>query len=194
MTHRYVVLLAVLLAGACGGRSDGGSDSGSAGSQAAEVGPFGPPLGVLAPVVREATLQTSGAVTGTFSGKSGDDVTGLRGQCKPTMWANFGIDLPPGDYYRLQATLTSRDEIKTGATGEFPLDSLVIEFTTQDMDTLQFKGRGVLKLTTHDATPGHRRMVGTMSGKGLEGRQEAEGKKLDATVTFDMDFSCGLVG
>lgn len=193
MLQRSVVLGAVLLVAACGGRSDDTASRRSGDSPEAELGPFGPALGGVARVVRSATLKTSGAITGEFQGSSGDEVTGLRGQCNPEMWANFGIDLPPGDYYRLQATLTSRDEIPTGATGEFPLDSLVVEFTTKDIDTLQFKGRGTLKLTTHDATPGQRHMVGTMSGKGLEGRQAAEGQTLDATLDFDMSFSCGVL-
>lgn len=193
MLQRFLVLVAVLLVAACGGRSDDGGTPRSGGSPGAELGPFGPALGGVARVVRSATLETSGAITREVHGSSRDDeVTGLRGQCNPEMWANFGIDLPPGDYYRLQVTLTSRDEIPTGATGEFPLDSLVVEFTTKDIDSLQFNGKGTLKLTTHDATPGHRHMVGTMSGQGLEGRQDAEGQTLDATLDFDMDFSCGV--
>lgn len=189
------VLAACLGAAACGGSgSDAASDEASPATGAAELGPFGPNLGVVADVVRSATLTTSGAVTTTITGTSADDDTGLRGQCNPSMWANFGIDLPPGHYYRVQVTLTSKDAIPTGATGEFPLDRLDVEFTTEDIDSLQFVGPGTLTLTTHDATPGQRHMVGTMSGTGLEGRQEAEGQTLDATLAFDMDFSCGVAG
>jgi hypothetical protein len=192
MSLRPVVFIALVLAAACGGPGKTDASRGSADSPGVEVGPFGPPLGAVAPVVRSATLTTSGAIAGEYRGSSGDEVTGLRGTCNPEMWANFGIDLPPGDYYRLQVTLTSKDEIPTGATGEFKLDRLDVEFTTEDMESLYFRGPGVLKLTTHDAAPGRRRMVGTMSGQGLEGREDAEGQNLDATLAFDMDFSCGV--
>jgi hypothetical protein len=139
-------------------------------------------------------LKTSGSVAGEFRGAKGDEETGLRGQCNPKMWANFGIDLPPGEYARLQVTLTSRDAIATGATGRFRLDQLLVEFTTKDWKSQRFRGRGVLELTTHDAAPGKRRMVGTMSGQGLEGRDAVAGRTLDATLAFDMDFSCGVQG
>lgn len=196
MTSRHALVLACLLAAACGGGAGAGGGGeaarGDAGDRGAALGPFGPPLGGLARVVRSAVLTTSGAVSGEFRGSPDDEATGLRGQCDPKMWANFGIDLPPGEYDRLQVTLTSREAIATGAKGTFPLDHLVVEFTTKEMDSLRFRGRGVLELTTHDATPGKRRMVGTMSGKGLEGREAAEGRTLDATLAFDMDFSCGV--
>lgn len=192
MTLRHAVCIVLLLTAACGGRGDANTSRRSGDSP--ELGAFGPPLGVLAPVVRSATLTTSGAIAGRFSGSSSDEHTGLRGQCNPGMWANFGIDLPPGDYERLQVTLTSRDAIPTGATGEFRLDSLVVEFTTKSYESLTFRGRGTLTLATHDADRGGRRMVGMMSGAKLEGNEAAAGQALDATLDFDMDFSCGVRG
>jgi hypothetical protein len=193
MTRRWIAALVLLVFAGCGG---GGEAKASRGGSAAgaDVGPFGPPLGGLARVVSSAVLHTSGAVAGEFRGSKADDETGLRGQCNPKMWANFGIDLPPGEYARLQVTLTSRDAIASGATGRFPLDHLVVEFTTKDWKSQRYRGRGVLELTTHEAAPGKRRMLGTMSGKGLEGREAAEGRALDATLAFDMDFSCGVLG
>ena len=191
MTNRGIAVWAMLVLAGCGGGSEAKASRSGDSAPVAEVGPFGPPLGGLARVVRSAVLQTSGAVAGEFRGSKGDDETGLRGQCNPKMWANFGIDLPPGEFERLQVTLTTRDAIATGATGKLPLDQLVVEFTTKDWDRRRFRGRGVLELTTHDAAPGKRRMVGTMSGKGLKGG-EAAGRTLDATLAFDMDFSCGV--
>jgi hypothetical protein len=193
MARRGIAVWALLVAASCSGGADAKAPRGGD-SAGAEVGPFGPPLGGLARVVRSAELKTSGAVAGEFRGSKGDDETGLRGQCNPKMWANFGIDLPPGEYARLQVTLTSRDAIASGATGRFRLDQLVVEFTTKEWKSQRFRGRGVLELTTHDAAPGKRRMVGTMSGQGLEGRDAVAGRKLDATLAFDMDFSCGVLG
>ncbi len=191
---RGIAVWALLVTAACGGGGDARASGGGDSAAGAEVGPFGPPLGGLARVVRSAVLKTSGAVAGEFRGSKSDDETGLRGQCNPKMWANFGIDLPPGEYARLQVTLTTRDAIASGATGRFPLDQLLVEFTTKDWKSQRFRGRGVLELTTHAAAPGKRRMVGTMSGQGLEGRDAVAGRKLDATLAFDMDFSCGVQG
>jgi hypothetical protein len=50
----------------------------------------------------------------------------------------------------------------------------------------------MLKLTVHDASPGKRRMTGTIVGTKLEGEDELSGKFIDVTASFDMDFSCGV--
>jgi hypothetical protein len=56
----------------------------------------------------------------------------------------------------------------------------------------KFGEKGMLKLTVHDASPGKRRMTGTIVGTKLEGEDELSGKFIDVTASFDMDFSCGV--
>jgi len=40
--------------------------------------------------------------------------------------------------------------------------------------------------------PGKRRMTGTIVGTKLEGLEKLNGKFIDVTASFDMDFSCGV--
>jgi hypothetical protein len=186
-----LVVLAVLAVGACGGgeatqasaaRSDPGSQK--------TVGPIGPSLGEKAPVVESAALTTTGEVAIVARATSADGQTSLFGQCDPTRFANFGIEMKSDKYARIEVTLTSAKPIPTGATGETRLPVLDVTFTTPSYDQQVFRGPGTLTLTRHDASPGARRMVGTMSGQGLK-RSGGEGT-LDATFEFDLAFSCGV--
>jgi len=158
---------------------------------AADVGPFGPPLGVKADVVSAFTMKVSGAVTAEVKGKKGDEKTGLVGQCKPTMFANFGI-LHGSSYDQAEITIMSKDPIRTGMTGDIKLDKIWVRFSDLTHDERKFGGKGMLKLTVHDATPGKRRMTGTIVGTKLGGLEKLNGKSIDVTASFDMDFSCGV--
>jgi len=191
----YAILLCCAVLAGCGKSNapSGGDES----EQKVELGPYGPPLGVLAPVVRTVTVQTSGAITGTFTGHKGEELTGLRGLCNPQMWANFMLSMPGGkDFDEVWVTNMSKGPVATGATGDFRLDYIEVTFrrTAEDYSVTQreFRGPGTMTLTTHDAVPGHRRLVGTMTGTGLQGKDDDEGKTLDVKVSFDMDSSCGL--
>jgi hypothetical protein len=156
-----------------------------------DVGPFGPSLGAKADVVRSFTMKVSGAVTADVKGKKGDEKTGLVGQCKPTMFANFGI-LHGSSYEQAEISIVSRDPIKTGMTGDIQLDKIYVRFFDLKNDERRFAGKGTLKLTTHDAAPGKRRMTGTIVGTKLGGLEKLHGKFIDVTASFDMDFSCGV--
>src|SRR3990172_7220863 len=112
---------------------------------AADVGPFGPPLGVKADVVRAFTMKVSGAVTADVKGKKGDEKTGLVGQCKPTMFANFGI-LHGSSYDQAEISIVSEDPIKTGMTGDIQLDKIWVRFFDLKNDERKFGGKGILKL------------------------------------------------
>jgi len=184
--------LAVLLSGCDSDKTQPAGDE----AQQVELGPYGPALGVRAPVVRSVEAKTTGEVTGTFAGAKGDDVTGLLGLCNPKNFANFMLTMPGGkDYDEVWVTNMSKGAIGTGATGTFKLDYVEITFrkmTSNDFIQREFRGPGTLTLTTHDAAPEHRHMVGTMEGKGLKGRDDEEGKTLDLEVSFDMDSSCGV--
>jgi hypothetical protein len=64
-------------------------------------------------------------------------------------------------------------------------------------DTAQCSGYGrsvdaKVNGDTHDATPGKRRMTGTIVGTKLGGLEKFNGKFIDVTASFDMDFSCGV--
>lgn len=156
-----------------------------------DVGPFGPPIGVKAPVVRTYTMKTTGAVAVEVKGERGDEKTGLIGQCNPTMFANFGI-LHGSSYEQAEIAVVSKDPIKTGMTGDIKLDKIWVRFFDLENDERKFGGKGTLKLTVHDATAGKRRMTGTIVGTKLEGLDTLGGKFIDVTASFDMDFSCGL--
>ena len=158
---------------------------------AEDVGPFGPSLGAKADVVRAFTMKVSGAVTAEVKGKKGDEKTGLVGQCKPDMFANFGI-LHGSSYEEAEIAIVSRDPIKTGMTGDIKLDKIYVRFFDMKNHERKFAGKGTLKLTVHDATPGKRRMTGTIAGTKLEGLEKLDGKFIDVTASFDMDFSCGV--
>lgn len=196
MSRRALAGVVCLAVAACAGGT-GGDGGGSADAAQAEMGPYGPEMGVTAMVVRSATIETTGAVSGTFTGKSSDETAGLMGLCNPNTFANFLIKTGEEGSKEVWAGLMSKGEVGTGATGAFRLEYLEITFReSSDTDFSQhdFRGPGTLTITTHDATPGSRHMVGTLEGKGLKGRDEVEGQTIDATVKFDMDFSCGVTG
>jgi len=159
---------------------------------AEDIGPFGPSIGVKADVVRTFAMKVTGAVTAEVNGKKGDEKTGLVGQCKPTMFANFGI--LHGSSYEEQAeiSIVSKDPIKTGMTGDIKLNKIWVRFFDLKNKERKFAGKGLLQLTVHDATAGKRRMTGTIVGKKLEGLGKLEEKFIDVTSSFDMDFSCGV--
>lgn len=163
-------------------------------ASAEDVGQFGPPLGVKAMVVRTFSMKTTGAIAKEVKGSKGDGETALVGQCNPSMFANFGI-LRENSDERAQITIVSTDPIKTGMTGDIYLDKVYVEFfNMKDMTDLgrEFGGKGLMKLTVHDASPGKRRMTGTIIGKKLEGHGDLNGKFIGVTASFDMDFSCGV--
>jgi hypothetical protein len=60
------------------------------------------------------------------------------------------------------------------------------------MHSLQFKGPGSFEIKEHNAAQGNRRMTGVIKATGLEGRQDAEGRTVDAEFDFDINFSCGV--
>jgi hypothetical protein len=161
-----------------------------------KLGPYGPPLGALARVVRSVKVETSGEVSGAFSGFQADGDTGLMGLCNPNTFANFMLAMPGGEVYdEVWVTNYSKGAIGTGETGEFKLSYVEVTFrktTANDFLQREFRGPGTITLTIHDADPNNRRMVGTMEGIGLEGRGDDEGKKLDLKASFDMDSSCGI--
>ncbi|MCG6860024.1 MAG: hypothetical protein LJE70_01860 [Chromatiaceae bacterium] len=189
---RNVLILCALLS-ACG-NNDSQTSEDTAGSAA--LGPYGPPLGVRARVVRSVEVKTDGAVSGTFSGSREQDVTGLQGLCNPDTFANFMLAMPGGkDYDEVWVTNMSKRAIGTGETGEFPLDYIEVTFrrTSGEFIQREFRGPGTLTLTTHDADPAHRRMIGTMAATGLRGRDDSDADKtLDVSMSFDMDSSCGV--
>jgi hypothetical protein len=158
---------------------------------AEDVGPFGPPMAAKADVVRAFNMKVSGAMAAEVKGKKGDGKTGLVGQCNPAMFANFGI-LHGSLYEHEEITILSKDPIKTGMTGEIKLDKIWVRFSDLKNDERKFGGKGTLKLTAHDGAPGKRRMTGTIVGTKLEGLEKLNGKFIDVTASFDMDFSCGV--
>ena len=191
----HVILLCCAMLAGCGKSEAPAGGSGS--EQKVEMGPYGPAFGVLAPVVRTVTVQTSGAITGTFSGRKGEEQTGLRGLCNPETWANFSLSMPGGEQFdEVWVTNMSKGPIPTGATGTFRLDYLEVTFSKSGPDYTvtqrEFRGPGTMTLTRHDADPDHRRMIGTMTGTGLKGKGDDAGKTLDVQVSFDMDSSCGV--
>ncbi len=202
---RKVHLLTVVLLGtaiSCGGdKSSGngeaatasGTGSATASETESQLGPFGPPMGVKADVVRSLALSIhGGGVEGEFTGKKGDGTTGVRGLCNPDTFANFSFELPVDGYDWVEAAIMSKKAVGTGATGEFRLDFVWVTFLEEDMTSHDFKGPGTMTITRHDAASGARRMIGTIVGKGLKGRDAEEGKTADVTISFDMDYSCGV--
>jgi len=164
------------------------------------LGPYGPvTLGAKAHVVRSITVNASGDVSGEFSGTKGEEGTYLSGLCNPTSFANFMIALTGGDQWdEIWITNYSKGSINTAETGTFKLSWVEITFRKYadgDFTMRKFKGPGTITLTTHDADPDNRRMVGTMEGSGLEEltlKGENTGKKVDLQVSFDIDSSCGI--
>lgn len=163
------------------------------------LGPYGPALGAKAYVVRSVTVKTSGDVSGEFSGTKGEKGTYLSGLCNPESFANFMLALPGGDQWdEIWVTNYSKGRIGTTETGTFKLSWVEVTFQKYaegEFTIRKFKGPGTMTLTTHDAAPDNRRMVGTMEGSGLEELTltgKNTGKKVDLQVSFDMDFSCGI--
>lgn len=165
---------------------------GAVGTRADEVGPYGPPLGVKADVVRSFTLKTSGAVTKEVNGRKGDGQTGLRGQCNPKTFANFSVEKGSLLGEQAEVAIVTRDPIATGATGEFRLDTIYMRFFDDANGERRFGGPGTLTLTTHAVAAGRRRLSGTITGAKLEGFDRQRGRKLDVSASFDMEFSCGV--
>ena len=163
---------------------------------AQDLPPFGPALGQKADVVRTFKLKATGAVTKEVTGKKGDGRTGLTGQCNPASWANFGIQVGSSmATEQASIAVVTKGNIGTGATGEFKLDKIYVDFVSIQGSTIQsfrFAGPGVLTLTTHDGSPGKRRMIGSIRGSKLNGLDDAAGKLIDVEAAFDMDFSCGV--
>lgn len=163
---------------------------------AEEVPPFGPPLGGKAYVVRSFAMKVTGGVKKEVAGKKGDGKTALVGQCQPTTWANFGIHVGGAmDAEQAGIAVITKGPIATGATGTFKLDKVYVDWFSirgQAIDSARYGGPGVLTLTTHEASPGRRRMAGTIRGTRLEGLDDAKGKSIDVEASFDMDFSCGV--
>lgn len=159
---------------------------------AADVGPFGPPLGSKAKVIKSFNMKTSGALAMEVKAGKDDEKTGLIGQCNPAMFANFGI-LQDGTYDQAEITIVSKDPIKTGMTGEIKLDKVWVRFMDLKSGERMFGGKGVLKLSAHEAAKAKRRMTGTIVGTKLEGSAALSGKSIDVTAAFDMEFSCGVL-
>jgi len=160
------------------------------------LGAFGPELGVRAHVVRSVTIKTSGEISGEFSGVKGEDGTYLSGLCDPESLANFMLALPGGDQWdEIWVTNYSKGAIATAKTGTFELSWVSITFRKYGDGQFtfhEFKGQGTMILTTHDADPENRRMIGTMEGIGLVGTRGDDGREVDLLVSFDMDSSCGV--
>lgn len=192
----FVILASVILLIACGSE-----ETSTAKKVPAEppLGPHGPALGAKAHVVRAVTVKTSGEVSGEFSGVKGEEGTYLSGLCNPESFANFMLALPGGDKWdEIWVTNYSKGRIGTAETGTFKLSWVEVnlqKYADGEFTIRKFKGPGTMTLTTHDATPDNRRMVGTMEGSGLEELTltgKNTGKKVDLQVSFDMDFSCGI--
>ena len=164
----------------------------TASAGATDLGPYGPPFGVKADVVRSFTLKTTGAIVKEVAGKKGDGKTGLRGQCNPAKFANFAIERGnSGDDERTEIALVSKGPIETGATGEFKLSTIWVTFYDDVHGQRKFSGPGTLLISTHQASAGNRRLVGTIRGTKLEGLDDQTGKLIDATASFELEFSCG---
>lgn len=163
------------------------------------LGPYGPAMGAQAHVVSSVSVKTSGEVPGEFSGAKGDKGTYLSGLCNPESFANFKLALPGGEEWdEIWVTNYSKGAVETAATGTFKLSWVSITFRKYadgKFTIREFKGPGTMTLTTHDADPKNRRMVGTMEGSGLEELAltgKNTGKKVDLQISFDMDASCGI--
>ncbi len=96
------------------------------------------------------------------------NISGLVGQCKPTMFANFGI-LHGSSYDQAEITIMSKDPIKTGMTGDIKLEKVWVRFFDLKNEERTFGGKGMLKLAVHDAAAGKRPMTGTIVGTKLGG-------------------------
>lgn len=162
------------------------------------LGPYGPELGAQAHVVRSVAVNTSGDVSGEFSGTKGEKGTYLSGLCDPTSFANFMIALTGGEEWGEIWITNYGAHVGLAETGTFKLSWVEVQFRkyAEGKFTIRkFKGPGTMTLTTHDANPDKRRMVGTMEGSGLEEltlQGKKTGEKVDLQVSFDMDSSCGI--
>lgn len=164
---------------------------------AKDLPPFGPEFGERADVVRSFHMKTTGSVAREVTGKKGDGKTGLIGRCNPAMFANFGVHQGgPMDSAQAGIAVITKGKIATGATGKFDLSTVYVDYFIiegSNISSYRFGGPGVMTITTHDATPGKRRMIGTIQAAKLEGLdQEAKGKTIAVEASFDMEFSCGV--
>ena len=187
MTIRSMFCLLALVLPGCGG------DGGGAGDRRANDGltDTGTTLAGAAAVVRSAVLETEGAIRGRFVAAD-EESTVLRGNCKPDLWANFGIQFDHPDYVWIAVTLMSEYPIQPGQTGAIPLDWIDVSFFDRQMKSRFFKGKGRFEISRHDSAAGSRRMIGVLAGSELKGSQDAEGETLDAHFAFDLNFSCGI--
>ncbi|MDP3980098.1 MAG: hypothetical protein Q8Q33_01650 [Chlamydiota bacterium] len=144
-----------------------------------------------ATVVRTALLRVTGAINENMQAPR-DETTTLTGNCKPDMWANFGIKFNHPDYVWIAVSIMTKDPIQTGQTGPVSLDWVDVSFFTEEMKSLFFRGPGTFKITLHDSSPNNRRMKGTIKADDLNGMFDAAGKKIDIDFEFDMNFSCGV--
>lgn len=144
-----------------------------------------------ASIVRSAELVLSGAISARMIAPE-DESTTFTGNCSPDMWANFGITFNHPGYVWIAVTIMTRDPIQPGQTGLVQLEWVDVSFFSEDMQSLQFKGPGSFEIKEHNASPDNRRMVGVIQASGLEGRQDAAGKTIDAEFDFDVNFSCGV--
>jgi len=180
----WVVVAGLTLAG-CGGNGETENPKTSAAVTETGTSMAG------ASVVRSAVLTVSGAVSGKLEAPK-DETTVLRGNCPPDMWANFGIQFNAPGYTWIAVTIMTKDPIPAGYTGPVKLDWVDVSFFDNAMKSLYFKGSGTFEITTHNAAAKDRRMTGVIKGTGLKGRDDAEGKTLDAEFGFDINFSCGV--
>lgn len=144
-----------------------------------------------ASVVRSAVLKLDGAIDKELKAPQ-DEKSILMGNCSPDMWANFGIQFTPPDYVWVAVVIMTKDPIQPGQTGSIKLDWVDVTLFDSTMRSLQFKGPGSFEIKEHNAAPENRRMVGVIKATGLQGRQDAEGRTVDAEFDFDINFSCGI--
>ncbi|MCK9264133.1 MAG: hypothetical protein M0R18_09955 [Deltaproteobacteria bacterium] len=190
---RKIILLALLAAcitmtGGCRGT---GNEQNNGQGNDKNVTETGTSMGG-ASIVRSAELNLSGDITARMIAPK-DASTTLTGNCSPDMWANFGIQFNHPGYVWIAVTIMTKDPIQTGQTGPVRLEWVDVSFFSEDMKSHQFRGPGSFEIKEHNAAPDNRRMVGVIRASGLEGRQDAEGKTIDAEFDFDVNFSCGVI-
>ena len=189
---RKILILSLLtacmtMAGGCKGT---GNEQNSGQDKDKNVTATGTSMGG-ASIVRSAALNLSGDINARMTAPE-DESTTLTGNCSPEMWANFGIQFNHPGYVWIAVTIMTKDPIQTEQTGPIRLEWVDVSFFSDDMKSLQFKGPGSFEIKEHNASPDNRRMVGVIQANGLEGRQDAEGKTIDAEFDFDVNFSCGV--
>jgi hypothetical protein len=160
-----------------------------------DPGEYGPGLNEVH-VVRSLTVNISGGLTETISGKKADGHTTLSGICKPDMFANLSFDTGGTFDDRGGIGFATTDPIRAGQTGEINLEWVLVDtfkINNGNSEAKRFKSDGgTLTLTVHDPAKGNRRMVGTIVAKNLEPLDGLQSHPVDVAATFDADFSCGL--